>query len=92
LGKHTGQILTETDICKSEDVFLAATGITDGRLLHGVEFQREGVTTESLVMRARSGTIRYVRAIHRLDKLMRFSQIDYTGDGYQNKETVESHD
>lgn len=91
LGKRTGQILTEVDICKSEDVFLAATGITDGGLLHGVEFQREGVTTESLVMRARSGTIRYVRAIHRLEKLMQFSQIDYTGDGYKNKDVVENH-
>ncbi len=78
LGKRAGQILTEADVCKSEDVFLAATGITDGGLLHGVEFKRDGVTTESLVMRARSGTMRYVRAIHRLDKLMQFSQIDYT--------------
>ena len=89
LGKRANQILTEADVCKSEDVFLAATGITDGGLLHGVEFQRDSVTTESLVMRARSGTIRYVRAIHRLDKLMQFSQIDYTGDGY--KDMVENH-
>lgn len=80
LGKRAPQILTEADLCKSDDVFLAATGITDGGLLHGVEFQRGGVTTESLVMRARSGTIRYVRAIHQLDKLMRFSQIDYIGE------------
>ena len=91
LGKRANQILTQVDICKSEDVFLAATGITDGSLLHGVEFQRDGVTTESLVMRARSGTIRYIRAIHRLDKLMQFSQIDYTGDGFKNKDMVENH-
>lgn len=91
LGKRANQILTEANICKSEDVFLAATGITDGGLLRGVEFQREGVTTESLVMRARSGTIRYVRAIHRLDKLMQFSQIDYIVDGYENKVMVEKH-
>ena len=89
LGKRSGQILTEADICKSEDVFLAATGINDGALLHGVEFQRDGVTTESLVMRARSGTIRCVRAIHRLDKLMQFSQIDYTDEGYKTKDMVE---
>lgn len=80
LGKRAAQVMTESDVCKSEDVFLAATGITDGRLLHGVEFRRDGVTTESLVMRARSGTLRYVRAVHRLDKLMKFSQIDYSGD------------
>lgn len=91
LGKRTNQILTQVDICKSEDVFLAATGITDGGLLHGVEFQRDGVMTESLVMRARSGTIRYVRAIHRLDKLMQFSQIDYTDHGYRNKDRIENH-
>jgi fructose-1,6-bisphosphatase II len=91
LGKRSGQILTEADICKSEDVFLAATGITDGGLLHGAEFQREGVTSESLVMRARSGTIRYVRAIHRLDKLMQFSQIDYTGNSDTNKDAVKEH-
>lgn len=80
MGKRAHQILTLADLCKSDDVFLAATGITDGALLHGVDFQREGVTTESLVMRARSGTIRYVRAIHQLNKLMGFSQIDYTGE------------
>jgi fructose-1,6-bisphosphatase II len=79
LGARAPQILTEKMVCKSEDVFFAATGITDGRLLRGVEFRRDGVTTESLVMRARSGTLRYVRGVHRLDKLMQFSQIDYTG-------------
>lgn len=79
MGKRAAEILTGADLCKSDDVFFAATGITDGTLLHGVDFQRDGVTTESLVMRARSGTIRYIRAIHQLDKLMRFSQIDYTG-------------
>lgn len=89
MGKRANQILTGAELCKSDDVFFAATGITDGALLHGVDFQRDGVTTESLVMRARSGTIRYVRAIHQLDKLMRFSQIDYTGD---NKEKVNTHD
>jgi fructose-1,6-bisphosphatase II len=80
LGKRASQVMTESDICRSEDVFLAATGITDGRLLRGVEFRRDSMTTESLVMRARSGTLRYIRAIHRLDKLMKFSQIDYRGD------------
>ncbi len=89
MGKRAHQILTGTDLCKSDDVFFAATGITDGALLHGVDFQRDGVATESLVMRAHSGTIRYVRAIHQLDKLMRFSQIDYTG---EDKIKVERHD
>jgi fructose-1,6-bisphosphatase II len=91
LGKRAAQILTGAEVCKSDDVFLAATGITDGGLLRGVDFQREGVTTESLVMRARSGTIRYVRAIHRLDKLMQFSQIDYMGNKDKNGEAVSEH-
>lgn len=81
LGPRASDILTENDLCKSEDVFFAATGITDGGLLPGVQFRRDGVMTESVVMRARSGTVRYIRAIHQLDKLMRFSQIDYTGEG-----------
>jgi fructose-1,6-bisphosphatase II len=81
LGPRVAEVLSEADLCKSEDVFFAATGISDGSLLRGVQFGREGVTTESVVMRARSGTVRYVRAIHQLDKLMRFSQIDYTGEG-----------
>ncbi|MBI5823818.1 MAG: class II fructose-bisphosphatase [Chloroflexi bacterium] len=88
MGKRAAQTLSGADLCKSDDVFFAATGITDGALLRGVDFQRDGVTTESLVMRARSGTIRYVRALHQLDKLMRFSQIDYTGD---HKEKAENH-
>ena len=81
LGPNVSEILTEDDLIKSEDVFFGATGITDGSLLRGIQFGREAATTESVVMRARSGTLRYVRAIHQLDKLMRISQIDYTGEG-----------
>jgi fructose-1,6-bisphosphatase II len=81
LGPHANQVLSENDLCKSDDAFFAATGISDGSLLRGVHFGRDGVTTESVVMRARSGTLRYVQAVHQLDKLMRFSQIDYTGAG-----------
>jgi len=79
VGPVMDEILTENDLIHSEDVFFAATGITDGSLLRGVHYGRDGVSTESVVMRARSGTVRYIRAIHQLDKLMRFSQIDYTG-------------
>ncbi len=80
LGPRMNEILHLDQLCKSEDVFFAATGITDGSLLRGVEFRRDGVITESLVMRARSGTIRFIRSIHRMEKLMRFSQVDYTGE------------
>ena len=51
------------------DVFFAATGITDGSLLRGVRYWPDGATTYSLVMRSRSGTIRWVEAEHRFEKL-----------------------
>ncbi len=81
LGPRLGETLTADDLVRSDDVFFAATGITDGALLRGVQFHRDSVVTESIVLRARTGTVRYVRALHHLDKLMRFSQIDYTGEG-----------
>jgi fructose-1,6-bisphosphatase II len=78
LGPAVDEILTEHDLIRSEDVFFAATGITEGSLLGGVRFGRDGVTTDSLVTHARSGTVRTIRAVHRLERLMRFSQVDYT--------------
>ncbi len=78
-GPGIDEVLTEGDLIRSEDVFFAATGLTDGSLLRGVRYGRDGVSTESVVMRARSGTVRYIRAIHQLDRLMQFSQVDYAG-------------
>jgi fructose-1,6-bisphosphatase II len=63
----------------SDNVFFAATGITDGEMLKGVHYSSDGATTESLVMRSRSGTIRRIFASHRIHKLMRFSQVEYGG-------------
>jgi fructose-1,6-bisphosphatase II len=57
------------DLVRSDDVFFAATGITDGELLDGVRYSPRGATTQSLVMRARSGTVRAITTTHRLDKL-----------------------
>ena len=58
------------DLVDSDNVFFVATGITDGELVHGVRYARGGsATTESLVMRSRSGTIRRVQSTHRLSKL-----------------------
>lgn len=81
LGPAVVEILTDRDLIRSEDVFFAATGITEGSLLSGVRCERDGITTESFVTHARSGTVRYIRAVHRLEQLMRFSQIDYTDKG-----------
>ncbi|HEX5165155.1 MAG TPA: class II fructose-bisphosphatase [Thermomicrobiales bacterium] len=61
------------DLVSSNNVFFAATGITDGELVAGVHYSGTGVTTESLVMRSKSGTIRRVSATHRLDKLGLFA-------------------
>ncbi|MCA9870611.1 MAG: class II fructose-bisphosphatase [Anaerolineae bacterium] len=65
------------DLVAGENVFFAATGITDGELLDGVRYVRGGAVTSSVIMRSRSGTIRNVTSQHRWDKLMRISQISY---------------
>ena len=49
---------TTDDLVAGDDVFFAATGITDGYLLEGVQYWPDGATTYSMVMRSRSGTIR----------------------------------
>jgi fructose-1,6-bisphosphatase II len=65
------------DLVRSDNVFFAATGITDGELLKGVHYFSGGATTESLVMRSRSGTTRRILATHRWEKLMQISQVQY---------------
>ena len=76
-GYDLDRVLTTDDLVRGDDVFFAATGITDGVLLEGVRFNADGASTESIVMRSRSGTIRVIRAEHRWDKLMPISAIDY---------------
>ncbi|MEM9033528.1 MAG: class II fructose-bisphosphatase [Actinomycetota bacterium] len=65
------------DLAKGENAFFAATGITDGDLLQGVRFTKRGATTQSLVMRTKSGTVRLVNASHRLAKINEYAEIDY---------------
>jgi len=76
-GYDLDQVLTLDDMVSGEDVFFAATGITDGELLQGVRFRGDGATTQSLVMRSKSGTIRKMDATHRWKKLMRYSSINF---------------
>lgn len=76
-GIDLEQVICLDDLVNSDDVFFAATGVTRGELLRGVEYFGGGARTSSIVMRSKSGTIRRIEATHRLDKLMRFSQIDY---------------
>jgi fructose-1,6-bisphosphatase II len=68
-GYDLQQILTADDLCSGEDVFFSATGVTDGDVLQGVRYRGKGATTESLVMRSRSGTVRRVQATHDRTKL-----------------------
>lgn len=56
------------DFCKGDDVIFAATGVTDGELLKGVQFKGERATTQTVVMRAKSGTIRFIDGSHSLKK------------------------
>ena len=67
-GYDLTRVLSTDDLVAGDNAFFAATGITDGELLKGVTFGRSHVTTESLVMRSRSGTVRRVRARHRTEK------------------------
>ena len=65
------------DIMKSENVFFAATGVTDEDWLKGVRYSGEGIETSSLVMRAKSGTLRCINAVHNVQKLDEISGIKY---------------
>ena len=69
-GYALERVLTRDDLIAGEDVFFSATGITDGDVLQGVRYPSAGgASTESLVMRTRSGTVRRIRATHDRAKL-----------------------
>jgi fructose-1,6-bisphosphatase II len=64
-GYDLYKVLTCDDLVQGENAFFSATGVTDGDVLQGVRYQGDrGATTESLVMRSRSGTVRRVHARH----------------------------
>jgi fructose-1,6-bisphosphatase II len=76
-GYDLDRVLTTDDLVAGEDVFVAATGVTDGALLTGVHYTPGGATTESIVMRSRSGTVRRIEAFHAFDKLRALSAERY---------------
>jgi fructose-1,6-bisphosphatase II len=76
-GYDFDKVLTMNDLVASEDVFFAATGITDGELLKGVRYYGNHITTESLVIRGLTGTIRRINATHSVDKLHNLSALHY---------------
>ncbi len=77
LGYDLDRVLTTDDLCAGDNCFFAATGITDGDLLKGVHYDSRGATTQSLVMRSKSGTVRQVNARHALHKLREYSSIEF---------------
>jgi len=73
-GYDLGRVLTHDDLVRGEDVFFSATGVTDGDVLQGVRYEgTRGASTESLVMRSRSGTVRRIQSRHDRDKLRRLT-------------------
>jgi fructose-1,6-bisphosphatase II len=76
-GYDVDRVLTTDDLVAGQDVFVAATGVTTGALLRGVRYFDHGASTESIVMRSRSGTVRRIEARHAFEKLMTFSTIAY---------------
>jgi fructose-1,6-bisphosphatase II len=77
LGYELEKVLMIDDLVSSDNVFFAATGITDGELLDGVKYYSDGARTHSLVMRSKSGTVREIVSRHRFTKLLEYSQVPY---------------
>jgi fructose-1,6-bisphosphatase II len=76
-GYDLDEPLTTSRLVSSSDTFFVCTGVTDGALVEGVVYTAGGATTESLVTRGKSGTIRTINARHTFDKLMEYSSIDF---------------
>jgi fructose-1,6-bisphosphatase II len=77
MGYDVDRILMIEDLVSSEDVFFAATAITNGDLMKGVDYSADSASTDSLVVRGLTGTVREIISTHRLTKLDRISRIKY---------------
>ncbi|SDJ87391.1 class II fructose-bisphosphatase [Natronincola ferrireducens] len=74
MGVDVNKILYMEDLVKGQEVYFAATGISDGELLKGVMYKGNNqITTHSVVMRSKTGTIRFIEAIHRLNKKPKYA-------------------
>jgi fructose-1,6-bisphosphatase II len=76
-GYDLDRVLGTNDLVQGDNCFFAVTGITDGEVLKGVHYDSRGATTQSLVMRSKSGTVRTVNARHRLEKLREYASIEF---------------
>jgi fructose-1,6-bisphosphatase II len=74
-GYDLDQVLTTDVLVSGDNCFFAVTGITDGEVLKGVHYASDSATTQSMVMRSKSGTVRLINARHRLSKLASFSAV-----------------
>lgn len=77
-GHDLSRVLTTNDLVSSDNCFFVATGVTNGDMLRGVSYTATGATTRSLVMRSKSGTVRFIESEHRLNKLREYSNVDYS--------------
>jgi fructose-1,6-bisphosphatase II len=77
MGYDFEKVLMLEDLVSSDDVFFAATGITNGDLLRGVDYSHHNARTDSIVVRGLTGTVRQIIATHRLEKLDLISPIPY---------------
>jgi fructose-1,6-bisphosphatase II len=77
MGMDLDKVITMDDLVSSDDVFFAATGITDGELMEGVRYTGKGAETHSLVIRGKTGTVRWISAKHNFEKLNPISEIEY---------------
>jgi fructose-1,6-bisphosphatase II len=76
-GHDLSRVLSTDDLVSGDNCYFAATGVTDGELLRGVRFVPGGAITQSLIMRSRSGTIRFMESQHRLTKLRKYADVDF---------------
>ncbi|HZM77287.1 MAG TPA: class II fructose-bisphosphatase [Candidatus Limnocylindrales bacterium] len=76
-GHHLDRVLTTDELITGENAFFVATGVTSGDLLRGVRYRDGGAYTQSIVMRSKSGTVRVIDSYHRLEKLARYSLVDF---------------
>jgi fructose-1,6-bisphosphatase II len=77
MGYDFEKVLTMDDLVSSDDVFFAATGITDGNFLDGVKYRSTGARTDSIVVRGKTGTVRQIVATHSFEKLDTISPLRY---------------
>ena len=78
-GHDLDRVLHTDDLVTGDNCFFAATGVTTGDLLRGVRYRAGGAYTQSMVMRSKSGTIRVIDSYHKLEKLSRYSLVDFDG-------------